>query len=319
MVKTSTLGTSWIRIPVNPAAPTAQQTQRLSRGHRLSCWCRLWWSAAAITAGAATLFPVVAAGQSGVAQAYSAGCDIRLGTLTGWTADVRSGTSSRRDQTRSPRDQWRSLHSEELQPELSQFIVSSTASPVKQVPEFAVWDDFARSSRVGDSQARSAAPGVDAPTEYGIVAQSCMTGFLWPVSEPEIVRPFEAPESPWAPGHRGVDLATRTGSVLLAPADGTVSFAGQVAGKSVVSIQHDGLVSSFEPAQTDLPKGTAVRRGETFGFVRGRSDHCGTTCVHWGVRRGVNDYLDPAGLVAGGRIVLKSPNSTGLTGRPVPE
>ena len=93
----------------------------------------------------------------------------------------------------------------------------------------------------------------------------------------------------------------------MAPADGIVSFAGQVAGKSVVSIQHAGLVSSFEPAQTDLRAGAVLRRGEVFGIVQGLSDHCGDSCVHWGVRRGVNEYLDPARLVGDATIVLKTP------------
>ena len=136
--------------------------------------------------------------------------------------------------------------------------------------------------------------------------RACFSVFDWPVREPDIVRQFEAPETPWSAGHRGVDLAAQPGTALLAPAGGTISFAGQVAGKSVVSIRHDALISSFEPAQTDLPVGTLLDQGQIFGQVQGGSDHCGETCVHWGVRSGENEYVDPAALVAGSRIVLKA-------------
>ena len=134
---------------------------------------------------------------------------------------------------------------------------------------------------------------------------ACAGGFGWPVGEPQVVRKFEAPKTAWSSGHRGVDLAANPGIELLAPASGTISFAGQVAGKSVVSIRHAAYISSFEPAQTDLPVGTALNKGDVFAHVHGGSDHCLDTCVHWGVRSGEDAYVDPEALVALSRIVLK--------------
>ncbi|WP_163197254.1 M23 family metallopeptidase [Bifidobacterium platyrrhinorum] len=106
-------------------------------------------------------------------------------------------------------------------------------------------------------------------------------------------------------GHRGMDLAAGERDALLAPGDGVVSFAGEVAGKQVVSIRHKGLTITFEPAITDLAVGAQVSRGRRFGEVGGRSDHCDGACLHWGVRRGKDDYLDPEAMASRRRIALK--------------
>ena len=149
------------------------------------------------------------------------------------------------------------------------------------------------------------AASVATSTTSQVAQRPCEAAFDWPVAEPQVVRPFEAPQTAWSSGHRGVDLAAPPETQLLAPSSGTITFAGQVAGKSVVSIRHAKTISSFEPAQTDLPVGTAIRKGESFAVVQGGSDHCSDTCVHWGVRSGDDQYIDPAALVAKSRIVLK--------------
>mgnify|MGYP002228165365 CR=1 FL=1 len=65
-----------------------------------------------------------------------------------------------------------------------------------------------------------------------------------------------AADQPWAPGHRGVDLVAEQGTVILSPQAGTVSFAGKVAGKDVVSVRHrGGVTSTFEPAVTESSVG----------------------------------------------------------------
>src|SRR3954471_19447845 len=63
--------------------------------------------------------------------------------------------------------------------------------------------------------------------------------WTWPVDGP-VLRPFSFDHAhPYAGGqHRGVDLGAPTGSPVLAPAEGTVSFAGTVpTGGKTVSIQ----------------------------------------------------------------------------------
>ena len=134
----------------------------------------------------------------------------------------------------------------------------------------------------------------------------CRAVLAWPVAEPvEVLRGFDGPAQPWLPGHRGVDLKASAYESLLAPGDGTISFAGTVAGKQVVSIRCRNLTLTFEPAVTDRSVGAQVKRGEPFATVGEESDHCDGPCVHWGVRRGKQAYLDPQDLVMPWRIALK--------------
>lgn len=84
---------------------------------------------------------------------------------------------------------------------------------------------------------------------------ACRAVWLWPVGQPAVIADFDPPDRPWLSGHRGVDLQASDGDELYAPADGIISFAGSVGGKSVVSVNHGDLVSTFEPAHTEaLPE-----------------------------------------------------------------
>ena len=54
--------------------------------------------------------------------------------------------------------------------------------------------------------------------------------WIWPAAGP-VVRPFSLGPDKYAGGqHRGVDISAELGSPVLAPAAGTVSFAGFVPG-----------------------------------------------------------------------------------------
>lgn len=127
--------------------------------------------------------------------------------------------------------------------------------------------------------------------------------FTWPLPPPHpIVRTFQAPTSPFGPGHRGVDLAAAAGTPVLAAADGTVVYAGAVAARTLVSIQHrNGLRTTYEPIAPAVTAGRPVRRGEVIGHLQ--PGHCPTPCLHWGARRG-HEYLDPLRLVSLGRVRL---------------
>ena len=140
--------------------------------------------------------------------------------------------------------------------------------------------------------------------------KGCRVSMAWPVRDARVTDAFDPPPQPWNPGHRGVDLAVERGSDLLAPADGVIAFSGTVAGKSVVTIRHGRLTSTFEPARTELPAGSRIGRGDRFATVAGGSDHCGESCVHWGVRAGDERYLDPVGQTDARKIVLKPVTET---------
>jgi murein DD-endopeptidase MepM/ murein hydrolase activator NlpD len=63
-----------------------------------------------------------------------------------------------------------------------------------------------------------------------------------------VVRGFEEPAGPYGPGHRGVDVRAPVGTPVAAPAGGTVTFAGRVAGSVWVSVQvAPGVVVTVGP------------------------------------------------------------------------
>jgi murein DD-endopeptidase MepM/ murein hydrolase activator NlpD len=141
----------------------------------------------------------------------------------------------------------------------------------------------------------AAAPPVGPRSELG-----------WPLPGNAVVtRPFEAPDQPYGPGHRGVDLAGYPGEPVLAAGAGVVAFAGLVAGVAVVSIDHpSGLRTTYEPVQPTVEVGLAVAAGQQVGVLAAGHPGCpAAACLHWGVRRGA-EYLDPLWLLAAGHVRL---------------
>ncbi|NEG96797.1 peptidoglycan DD-metalloendopeptidase family protein [Bifidobacterium sp. SMB2] len=149
------------------------------------------------------------------------------------------------------------------------------------------------------------------PRADGSVDAGCAAAFIWPVrtsgsADPSLTRIFDNPAQPWLPGHRGVDIAAGTGARLVSPADGHIVFSGKVAAKDVVSIRHaNGYTTTYEPSVSSLPRGTALRQGQEFGMVKGHSDHCDATCLHWGLKTGAQSYRDPVHEIHKRRIALK--------------
>ncbi|MEE4022721.1 peptidoglycan DD-metalloendopeptidase family protein [Gordonia sp. PKS22-38] len=129
-------------------------------------------------------------------------------------------------------------------------------------------------------------------------------------SGPTVVRTFDPPRQRWEPGHRGVDLATFPGAAVRAAGAGRVRFAGVLAGRPVVSIQHQGeLITTYEPVRASVRQGQSVRRGEVIGVaVVGHPGCPVAACLHWGARRGSARsavYLNPMGLLGAVRVRLK--------------
>ena len=117
-----------------------------------------------------------------------------------------------------------------------------------------------------------------------------------PIAPLVVERPFQAPAGPYSPGHRGVDLAAAPGTVVRAPAAGTVRFAGRVAGKAVVSVEHahpilgrTGWRTTYEGVQPSVEAGDRIRTGEPLGVVI-RDGH--SAGIHWGLKNG-RLYADP--------------------------
>ena len=128
-----------------------------------------------------------------------------------------------------------------------------------------------------------------------------------PVAGPVVVlRGFDPPPQPWLPGHRGVDLDADVGDQVLAAGAGTVTWAGPVAGRGVVVVEHaDGRRTTYEPVDPSVTFGDLVDAGDPVGVLSTGEGHCGgvPSCLHWGLRRG-HDYLDPMLLLRHGRPVL---------------
>jgi murein DD-endopeptidase MepM/ murein hydrolase activator NlpD len=71
-----------------------------------------------------------------------------------------------------------------------------------------------------------------------------------------------------------------------------VSFAGPVAGRGVVAIDHGGgVVSAIEPVAATVADGAAVSAGDVIGTVSS-GGHCAAACVHFGVRVD-GEYVSP--------------------------
>ncbi|MGY1825151.1 M23 family metallopeptidase [Blastococcus sp. SYSU DS0541] len=123
--------------------------------------------------------------------------------------------------------------------------------------------------------------------------------------EPVVTRPFEPPPHRYGPGHRGVDLAAAPGSPVRAAGDGVVVFAGMVAGRPVVSVDHaGGLRTTYEPVTPSVGTGRSVVRGARLGVLLAGHDECPVAaCLHWGARRG-EVYLDPMSLLRPPRVRL---------------
>jgi murein DD-endopeptidase MepM/ murein hydrolase activator NlpD len=131
------------------------------------------------------------------------------------------------------------------------------------------------------------------------------TRFRWPSDAHRVTRRFDPPPKPWLAGHRGVDLASSPSAVVRTAGPGRVVFAGQVAGRGVVSVAHPGgLRTTYEPISPSVAVDDEVAAGGEIGrLVSGHPGCPEEACLHWGLRRG-ELYLDPLALLGLGRVRL---------------
>lgn len=119
-----------------------------------------------------------------------------------------------------------------------------------------------------------------------------LSGWRWPMDSFRIARQFEAPAHRYGPGHRGIDLQPVGDDVVRSPAAGVVAFAGPVAGRGVVTIDHGrGLVTTLEPVAGMPAPGTRVAAGDPVGSVS-LGGHSAPGTVHFGVRED-GEYINP--------------------------
>ncbi|WP_416973220.1 M23 family metallopeptidase [Streptomyces sp. 4F14] len=121
----------------------------------------------------------------------------------------------------------------------------------------------------------------------------------WPVTpRPPVLRPYEPPPTPYAAGHRGVDLSAPPGTPVRAVSRARVAFAGRVAGRGVVTLEltATGLHTTYEPVRPTVSGGDEVEEGQIIGEVEPGGTHCAIPCLHWGLKQG-DTYLNPWSLL----------------------
>jgi murein DD-endopeptidase MepM/ murein hydrolase activator NlpD len=120
----------------------------------------------------------------------------------------------------------------------------------------------------------------------------------WPLRpRPDVVADFDPPDSPYGPGHRGVDLAGSPGQAVHAALPGRISFAAGLAGRGVVVVDHGATRTTYEPVTASVAVGDPVAEGQVIGRLQLGRSHCfPRACLHWGWLRG-DTYLDPLRLV----------------------
>lgn len=134
------------------------------------------------------------------------------------------------------------------------------------------------------------------------LAAPALPALWWPVRGP-VVTAWVAPDGPYGPGHRGVDIAVAQGATVHAMGDGVVAFSGFVAGVAWISIDHVGGVrTTVGPMATSVVTvGARVTAGSVVGTSTATAHATAGTRVpgllHVSTRiDGV--YVDPASLVA---------------------
>lgn len=127
----------------------------------------------------------------------------------------------------------------------------------------------------------------------------------WPLAgTTRVVAAFSPPSQRWERGHRGVDLAGSPADPVVAALPGEVSFAGRIAGRGVVVVDHGTTRTTYEPVLAEAAVGDLVDAGSRIGWLHTTGSHCApAACLHWGWRQG-ELYLDPLDLVGGGGVRL---------------
>jgi murein DD-endopeptidase MepM/ murein hydrolase activator NlpD len=131
-------------------------------------------------------------------------------------------------------------------------------------------------------------------TSSGSAATSAVAaGWTWPVVGP-VIQAFDPPDTPYGRGHRGIDIAAEVGTTIVAPADGTVTFAGPIGGYLFVTMDHGGgLSSTYSWLSAKLVrKGDRVLRDQPIAFTGWGHPGASIPHLHLGVKLD-GAYVDP--------------------------
>ena len=109
-----------------------------------------------------------------------------------------------------------------------------------------------------------------------------------------VIQAFDPPDTPYGSGHRGIDIAASVGTTLVAPADGTVTFAGPVGGYLFLTIDHGGgLFSTYSWLSAKLVrKGDHVLQGQPVALTGWGHPAAPIPHLHLGVKLD-GAYVDP--------------------------
>jgi len=132
----------------------------------------------------------------------------------------------------------------------------------------------------------------------------CVGAWTWPVRGPVLQTFSFDPAHPYAAGeHRGIAIGAGSGTPVVAPASGTVTFAGSVPtnGRSVTILTPSGLaVSLTHLGSIAVAQNAGVAEGDLVGTVGpSGTPELDVPYVHLGIRQASNDqgYLDPLGFL----------------------
>jgi len=133
------------------------------------------------------------------------------------------------------------------------------------------------------------APAPAAARDPAQAQDSARETLLRPPTSAPILDGFRAPDNPYGPGNRGIEYATAPGDPIVAAGPGQVVFAGPVAGRLYITVDHGGgLLSSYSYLESlAVSRGQQVAAGQRIAVASGP--------MHFGTRIH-GSYVDPATL-----------------------
>lgn len=124
--------------------------------------------------------------------------------------------------------------------------------------------------------------------------------WTYPIENKKVFRPYEPPLQNWLAGHRGIDFAATVNTEVHSVGFGTVIYAGPLASKGVVVINHGLVRTTYEPINAVVSVGDEVTPGQLIGTLEVGESHCSTEtevfCLHLGAIRD-GKYLNPLLLI----------------------